>query len=124
MERIVKQALPDVPRLLEPALQLEAAWQRARGGAGPAGAATLLGLFAQTGSAQGLTGLDIAERSLRATYADAAALERAWAACQSAALGATLQRAGVRCAREGTRLMLDLAREPAAAVPLTESRPC
>jgi general secretion pathway protein L len=126
MERIVTQALPHAPQLLEPALQLEAAWQRARGGTQSAGAATLLGFLTQTGNAQGITALDVSERALRATYADAAALERAWASCQSAALSARLQHAGVRWTRDGTRLLLDRTRDPAtaAAAPLSESRPC
>ncbi len=115
MERIVTQALPGAPRLLEPAVQLEAAWQRARGGASDSGAGLLLGIFAQTGDAQALTALDVAERSLRATYAAGPALERNWTACQSAALRVSLQRAGVRCTREGERLLLDFAREPVVA---------
>lgn len=112
MERIVTQALPGAPRVLEPATQLAAAWQRARGGASDAGAGLLLGLFAQTGDAQALTALEVSERSLRATYTAGAALERSWTACQSAALGAALQRAGVRCSRDGERWVLDFAREP------------
>ena len=117
MERIVTQALPGAPRLLEPALQLEAAWLRARGGASDSGAGLLLGIFAQTGDAQALTALDVAERSLRATYAAGPALERSWTACQNAALRVSLQRAGVRCTREGERLLLDFAREPVVAPP-------
>ena len=113
MERIVTQALPGAPRLLEPAVQLEAAWQRARGGASDPGAGLLLGIFAQTGDAQTLTVLDASERSLRATFAEGAALERSWAACQSATLRAVLQRAGVRCTREGEHLLLDFARNSA-----------
>ena len=113
MERIVLQALPGVPRLLEPAVQLEAAWQRVRSGAGHTGTATLLGFFAQTGNAQTLTALDVSERTLRATFAEGAALERSLTACQSAAMREPLQRAGVRCAREGERLLLDFARESA-----------
>ena len=111
MERIVLQALPGVPRLLEPAVQLEAAWQRTRSGAGHTGTATLLGFFAQTGSAQTLTALDVSERTLRATFAEGAALERSLTACQSTAMREPLQRAGVRCAREGERLLLEFARE-------------
>lgn len=113
MERIVLQALPGVPRLLEPAVQLEAAWQRGRSGAGHTGTATLLGFFAQTGSAQTLTALDVSERTLRATFAEGAALERSLTACQSIAMREPLQRAGVRCAREGERLLLEFARESA-----------
>ena len=113
MERIVTQALPGAPRLLEPAVQLEAAWQRARGGASDAGAGLLLGIFAQTGDAQALTALDVGERSLRATYAAGPSLERSWTACQGAALRVSLQRAGVRCTREGERLLLDFARDSA-----------
>jgi general secretion pathway protein L len=114
MERIVAQALPGVPRLLEPALQLEAAWQRARSGATVAGAGALLGLFAQTGHSQTLTALDITERALRAAFSDSAALERSVAACQSAALSAALQRAGARCVRDADRLLLDFTRDAAS----------
>jgi general secretion pathway protein L len=128
MERIVTQALPNAPRVLEPALQLEAAWRRTRAGTGSElpGAATLLALFAHTGNAQGLTALDVSASALRATFGDAAALDRAWAACQRPALREPLQRAGVRCTREGTRLVLDFAREAAAATaaPLAGGRPC
>ena len=113
MERIVTQALPGAPRLLEPAVQLEAAWQRARGGARDSGAGLLLGIFAQTGDAQALTALDVFGRSLRATFAEGAALERSLAACQSTTMRESLQRAGVRCVREAERLLLDFARDSA-----------
>ena len=109
MERIATQALPGVPRVLEPALQLEAAWQRTRGGAEASSAGVLLGLFAQSGGAQAVTTLEVSARTLRAGYADAAALDRSWTACQGAALREVLQRAGVRCSRDGGRLLLDFA---------------
>ena len=115
MERIVTQALPGAPRVLEPALQLEAAWQRARNASGGSGAGLLLSLFAQSGSAPALTALDVSERALRATFADSAALQRHAAACDSAALRSALQRAGVRCTREGERLLLDFSSDAAAA---------
>ena len=115
MERIVTQALPGAPRVLEPALQLEAAWQRARNASGGSGAGLLLSLFAQSGSAPALTALDVSERALRATFADSAALQRHAAACDSAALRSALQRAGVRCTREGERLLLDFSSESATS---------
>ncbi len=119
MERIVAQALPGAPRLLEPALQLEAAWQRTRAGTEQSEASTLLGLFAQTGSASALTALDVSMRSLQATFADNAALERSTAACQSATLRDALQRAGARCTRDADdknkRLLLDFERARDAA---------
>ena len=114
MERIVTQALPGAPRLLEPAVQLEAAWQRTQGSAN-GGAAQLLGLFAQTGSAQALTSLDVSASALRAGFADGAALERSAAACLAAPLREPLQRAGVRCVRDGATLLLDFTRD---AVPI------
>ena len=69
----------------------------------------------QTGNAQALTELDISDRALRATFATDTALERATAACESHALRDSLQRAGVRCTREGARLVMELTRGPAAA---------
>ncbi len=122
MERIVAQALPGAPRLLEPALQLEAAWQRTRTGTEQSEASTLLGLFAlftHADSASALTALDISMRSLQATFTDNAALERSAAACQSAALRDALQRAVARCTRDAydknKRLLLDFERERDAA---------
>ena len=114
MERIVTQALPGVPRLLEPAVQLEAAWRRTRGDDAPSGTGALLGWFAKMGSAQAVTAIDASEFTLRAAYIDNAALERSWAVCQSAALREPMDRAGVRCTRDGERLLLEFAR-PAAA---------
>lgn len=122
MERIVAQALPGAPRVLEPALQMEAAWQRARGGADASAAGTLLGLFAQSGGAQAVSALDVSERTLRAGYADAAALERGLMACQDAAVRETLRRAGVRCTRDGDRLLLDLAGGEAGAAALASPK--
>lgn len=113
MERIVTEALPGTPRLVEPALQLEAAWLRARGATAQSGTATLLGIFALTASAQTLTMLDASDRALRATFADSTALERGSAACRSVALRDTLQRAGVRCTREGEALQLNFSPDTA-----------
>ena len=119
MERIVTQALPDVPRLLEPAVQLEAAWQRSRSGSVASDAARLLSVFAQTGNATEVTTLEVSDRVLRATFADAAALDRSWTVCQSAAMREPLQRFGVRCAREGMRLVLDFSRQSTAAADIS-----
>ena len=78
-------------------------------------AAQLLGLFAQTGSEQALTSLDVSASALRAGFADGAALERSAAACLAAPLREPLQRAGVRCVRDGATLLLDFTRD---AVPV------
>ena len=111
MERIVTQALPGAPRLLDPAVQLEAAWQRTRSAVKLSGASQLLSVFAQTGNAQALTALDISEQVLRAKFRDGAALEHNWQACQAATTGASLLRAGVQCRLEGEHLLLDFARD-------------
>ena len=114
MERIVTQALPGAPRLLDPGVQLEAAWQRTRNAGNHSGASLLLGVFAQTGNGQALTALDISEQVLRAKFSDGTALERNWQACQAAATSEPLLRAGVRCRREGEHLLLDFARNSMA----------
>lgn len=114
MERIVTQALPGAPRLLDPAVQLESAWQRTRNTVNHSGASLLLGVFAQTGNGQALIALDTSEQVLRAKFSDGAALEHNWQACQAAATSEPLLRAGVRCRREGEHLLLDFARDPAA----------
>jgi general secretion pathway protein L len=109
MERIVAQALPGAPRVLEPALQLEAAWQRVSGGAAASSAGTLLALFAQSGSAPSLTALDVSDRALRAGFSNATALERAVAACQAATTQEILRRAGASCVRDNEQLLLEFA---------------
>ena len=113
MERIVTRALPGAPRLLEPAVQLEAAWQRTRGAVNRSDASVLLRVFAQAGSGQALTALDISEQALRANFSDISALERHHTACQVATTSEPLLRAGVRCRRDGEQLLLDFT--PASA---------
>lgn len=115
MERIVNQALPGQPRLLEPALQLETAWRRARGATVPTGTSTLLGFLALTGNTQALTVLEVSDRTLHATFADNAALDRSSATCLSTAMRDALLRAGVRCTREGTRMLLEFVPETASS---------
>lgn len=112
MERIVAQALPGAPRLMEPAVQLEAAWQRVHG-AGNAGTAMLLNQFAQHSNPKGLLSLDISASTLRATFTDTAALERSMASCQSAMQREPRQRAGVRCLRDGDRFVMEVTLESA-----------
>ena len=114
MERIATLALPGAPLLLEPAVQLEAAWLRTRSTTKRSDAGLLLGFFAQTGHAPALTALNVSERALRATFADGAAVESNWNACQGAAIREPLLRAGVRCTREGEQLSLEFVRESAA----------
>jgi general secretion pathway protein L len=112
MESIAAAALPGQPRVLEPALQLEAVWRRSQGAQGSSAqtpAAVQLDALARTGATTALTALHSSERGLRATFAGAAPLQAALAACEGASVKAQLQQHGLRCTSDNGQLLLESA---------------